>query len=904
VFRKYKKNGVRVIRKTIGLSIVLAVAFLFNSVGLANDINEDTKTDIESMKYEINISQRSVEDALKTLAKQTGIQLLFPFDLVNTLNAHPVKGQYGVMEALEILLQDTGLYGGLTDSGVITISQNGFNKNGKGKRMNTNKRKNLLATFVALFASGATVQANAQNEYGESATAQNVLDEIIVTSEKREQNVQDVPVAISAFSAGMLEARGIVTAQDLQFVVPGLTIGEDFRGPAKVTIRGVSSENPFPGGDPGVPVHINGHYTQNPAYVLRDMLDVERVEVLRGPQGTLYGRNAIGGNINIITKRPTDTVEGTVSANIGNYEKHLVQGVVSGPLSDTLRARLAVSDDKRDGYVRNVGVQGDDRQTSDYTSVRGALEYDLTDNTQLYLNAYYFKDKGNSGQRLISEYPLDATLFGGPNYYILNSAGSNPSSSDPFQVSDNTPPEQLKKSKGVSVDFSWNLGGVEFRSLSAYDETTWEGSADKDGSAVVNRENIFVTPLETYTQEFQLLSTGDDDLSWVVGAFYYNEESDYHFESLREQSTFDADGNGVVDQNDPRFVISGDSGNEAMSLGAFGQLNYLLTERSELVAGLRYSKDKKENNEPGVSIATEGQPFPPPVIFKFGLRDDDWSKVTGKLGINYHLDDDVMIFGSYSRGYKAGGFNFAQENSYNPETVDAYETGLKARWLDARLQTNLAAFYYKYEDKQDFQAFFDPVLGLAPFSIVNASSATNYGVELEIQAYVTDAFFIDVSLGYLNAEFEEFATADTLRPALQNLNLSGNKLPFSPEWKAYLGIQYDWSLGDGMGGLSARLDYSWTDDQYSNAFNRDANTAGLNAGSADFLPSYYLVNASLQWKSVDDVWNVNLYVKNLTDEAILSNSFVAPLTDTTQEVHANYFAPRTYGLKMTYNFWP
>ena len=271
----------------------------------------------------------------------------------------------------------------------------------------------FLLKSASVLALGAVALPVLAQEAAVEEDAQVQLDTVIVTGEKRPENVQTVPVAISAFATEQLDARGIVSVQDLQATVPGLTISENIQaGTAKITMRGIGSENFSAGGDPGVPLHVNGHYSQFTSYVLRDMIDVERVEVQRGPQGTLYGRNAIGGNINIITKRPTENLEVLLSADIGNYDKRLLQGVLSGPLSEAVRGRLVVSDERRDGYVENLSG-GEDLDSSHYTSVRGALEIDLSDNLEAYLNGYWFEDKGAHAVRVTSDYPSSAAYFGG-----------------------------------------------------------------------------------------------------------------------------------------------------------------------------------------------------------------------------------------------------------------------------------------------------------------------------------------------------------------------------------------------------------------------------------------------------------------------------------------------------------
>lgn len=710
------------------------------------------------------------------------------------------------------------------------------------------------------------------------------LEEIIVTAEKREQKLQDVPSAISAFSAEMLEFRGIDKPQDLQFSVPGLSIGKQNNtgGTAKATIRGIGTENYQPGGDPGVPIHINGHYTQSTAYVFRDMIDVDRVEVQRGPQGTLYGRNAIGGNINIITKRPTSEFEGQIGVDVGNYNKHYVQTVLSGPFTENLRGRLVIADSERDGYVKDVGIVGDDRNNSDYSSARGALEFDVTDNIQIYINAHYFDDKGSPYARRLDDNP------------------ANLANTEVYKVRTNTPSKQTDKSNGASIDVSWSFGDMEFRSLSAYDDTVKSTILDTDNSDTRSTEFGFELGYKTLTQEFQLLSTDDSPLQWVTGLYYYREDSQLIFDLKLDEADTNAD--GVIDDADPRWVYAPTYDINASSLAAYGQVDYALTDQLKVVAGLRYTKDEKDrigtldfSFDDGSSGSLFGGYFIAPSLTSLWDNGggNEWEEVTGKLGLNYDMDEDLMFYISYSRGYKAGGYDADQDDPYDPETLDAYELGMKSQWLESRIQLNMAAFYYRYNDKQDFQRFFDN--GISKFRILNASSVRSSGVELELQAYLTDALFVDGSITYLSAEFEEYDSIDNSFPALGLQDLSGNKLPLSPEWKFNIGVQYDWDLDGGFGHLTLRGDYVWVDDQYGNAFNRDGTEL---LGDGDLMPSYHIANAQLRWESVGGAWLAKLYVANLTDETVVSNAYVATPTD----VNQSYLAPRTYGVKLSYKY--
>ena len=285
----------------------------------------------------------------------------------------------------------------------------------------------------------------------------------------------------------------------------------------------------------------------------------------------------------------------------------------------------------------------------------------------------------------------------------------------------------------------------------------------------------------------------------------------------------------------------------------------------------------------------------PPYVFTGGGDKDDWSKVTGKLGLNYHVTDEAMVYVSYSRGYKAGGYNTTQASAYDPEFLDAYEAGLKSRWLDNQLQLNLATFYYDYQDKQDKQRTLVAGLPSLPL-LTNASAATVQGVELELQAYIVEGLQIDLSLGYLDATFDEYDNFDTAFPALGVQDLSGNKLPYAPEWKLHVGAQYEWILDGNNGSLTARADYSWVDERWVNGFNRPADGAVLTDG--DLLDDYSMVNARLQWESTDSTWTAEIYGKNVTDEVVQTHVFEV----SGPSAVGTFLPPRTYGLKLAYNF--
>ena len=823
-----------------------------------------------------NIPRQAADDSLPVFGQQADVTVIYPFEWVKDHHTNRLQGEYSVTHAVAILLDNTGLQAQFSPEGHLVITQVDETK---GKNMNTNKRKTVLATMVGLFAAGGMSAAMAQESMGESARPQNVLDEIIITAQKREQNLQDVGLAVTALNSDALNARGVDSPYDLQFSVPGLTLGNTVIGAAQVTLRGVGMENIFLGGDPGVPMHVDGHYLQSTAYMLQDFLDIERVEVLRGPQGTLYGRNAIGGSINIITKRPTDQFEGLITVNAGNYNKRLLQTVLSGPISDALRGRLVVSDEKRDGYVENVSdLGGEDLDSSDYTSIRGSLEFDLGDNVSALLSGYHYKNKGKTvSARWDFDYP---TTFGAGfiNYYDSNAAGTNITATDPGKVRVNQiDGDNISTAEGGSIDIDWDLGGVILRSLTAYNQNRHADTVDLDNSDVVTAHQFDDSSDEIFTQEFQLLSDGANDIKWIVGLFYYDEKG-------RFREEFDWDNLFVNDGT--KFIAEVGRDVEAKSTAVFGQLDYSITQSAEVIFGLRYTEDEKafvySQLFPDFGLITvDGGPVLTPGT-------DDWAETSGKLGLNYHLDDNTMLYISFSTGYKSGGFN-ATAPSYDPETVDAYEAGLKGTWNDQRVQANLSAFYYDYTDKQEFKR--DPGLGFA--AITNAGAATIWGVELETKANLMDGLLIDLSAAYLNAEYDEFDTQDGLNRDLGVQDLSGNSVSRSPEWKVHLGVEYAWLLGE-RGSIVARIDTSWVDEQYSSPFNRR---------DRDFIPSYSRTNAQLRWDSVDELWQATAYIRNLEDKDVIVNRFDATtLQGIPAPFSTQYAPPRTFGVSLTRHF--
>ncbi|WP_417320177.1 TonB-dependent receptor [Emcibacter sp.] len=762
---------------------------------------------------------------------------------------------------------------------------------GKGAKY----RSALLLSSVAMM-SGAGVYFPAVAQEKDTQSEHMMLEEVVVTATKVEKSVQDIPLSITALTAESMKVRGIENANDLQRVVPGLVVTDSGNTAgngisSNVAIRGVSTPNSTPGGDPGIPVYIDGHYIQASSFAMRDMLDVQRVEVLRGPQGVLKGRNASGGSIELITNRPTEELEGSFSVDVGNYNRREVRGVLSGPISDRLRVRVAFSDEASDGYVENVSplAPRKDLMYDDSTSIRVSAEYDLADNFEVFLSGYNYKDTGNSTVFMVTgEYDRTSAYFATlPLDYV------NPTNTDPYKVRANSPHENYDFGQGVSLDMTWDLSGVILKSLNAFNESRSEIVLDLDmtDTAPDVLWGNFVD-YQTYSSEFQILSDGESDLQWVAGLFYYTETSS-------TVADFDADpaifGAHFTETNDPIPTL------DSTAFGVFGHANYQVTDKIELIAGARYSYDKKG------MIRGLIRSFGDFVLGDTSGQTDlekDWNKVTYRAGVNYHLNEDVMLFGSYSVGYRAGGFNaFAfQELSYEPESIKAAEIGFKSRWMDNQIQLNVSAFRNSYSDKQETvsKIIRDEEGNALDFvtSIQNSATATVTGVEMEFLALVTDNLTVDASAGYLDATYGELFAADGDRPQLGIFDLSGNKLPLAADWKFNIGVQYSLPLkNEDWGTLTFRVDYNWVSEYFTSYFNRSLETS---PPYADNVPGHDNVNARITWNSKDWNWRAELYALNVTNEADLINQ-----TPTYHNAGVNYVVytkPRMYGFRLTHSF--
>ncbi|MDX3901137.1 MAG: TonB-dependent receptor [Sphingobium sp.] len=696
-------------------------------------------------------------------------------------------------------------------------------------------------------AAQASEKANAA-----SPPADSVGDEIIVTAQKRAQNLRDVPIAISAISGDSLQTSGTTRVSDLGTAVPNAQAGATL-GVTSVFLRGIGNSDLSLGSDGSIAYYADGVYIARPRAQTASFFDVERIEIVRGPQGDLYGRNATGGAINVITRKPGDTFGGNLQASYGNYDAVNVQGGVDVPLvPGVISARVAGYYNDHSGYGKNLATGRDIDNQHEYAG-RVTLVAKPTSDLSIELIGDYFKANDRLGgwhylAQGRPDVPLTAALVGGtiaPN---------------PRDIANETDPLRVQESYGVTGTIKYDLSNaLTLKSITAYRESNSNIASGLSGGTGVGLDLHQKEGQNQFSQELQLLADLDR-LQLVLGAYYFHERID-----------------GDVFLTLPTVpvpILRQQGYGEADAYALFANANFKLTDRLAVIGGLRYSYEKKQSVGaftllPAAAVPTGG--------------DKGWSAVTPKIVVQYKPIDNLMVYASASNGFKSGAFTIGVPGpAVNPEKLWSYEVGLKASALDGALQANLAAFYYDYTDLVVFK-----VVGVTTIT-QNAAKARNKGFEAELVARPNGNWRFTGSFGYLDARYTEYSTSDPVYPGTPAQDLNGKRLSRAPEFSVRVGAEYGVDIGRGR--LTISSDLSMKSKTFFTPFN-DRNA---------YQPSYTLVNAQIGYKS-DRGWRIGVFGNNLTDKTVREYSIVS--SDILGYPRLGSLnAPRTYGVQLGWDF--
>ncbi len=708
------------------------------------------------------------------------------------------------------------------------------------------------------------------------------IEEVIVTAERREANLQEVPVAVSSFSSENLESAQVSTIGDLQSMVPNLSIHSGDANNAVVYIRGIGQIDSVAFFEPGVGIYLDDIYLGRAQGAFLDVVDVERIEVLRGPQGSLYGRNSVGGAIKYVSAQATDEFSGNISAHLGNYNRQDIKATISGPLSNTLKGRLTLATMEHEGYSVNRfdGQRDGDR---DNKFARAVLQFDPSEEFSLQLAMDYSDSDPKRSRTPAKETPINIIL--GPSF---------PADSDPFVVNADFNTVEQTETKGVSLNASWALNEQwSLKSITSYRELDYGTELDLDGTPVNAFGIYYFNEQEQSSQEFQL-QYQSDHMSLVTGLYYFNEQG----------QTFD----GGVFAN----IFSASSGDgffETDSYAVFGQLDIDINEQLTAIAGFRYTKETKSYRRTAESFNLIALSASNPALanpdsellravrgqgtVSSGNPDDaDFSNFSPKVGLKYQLSENTNLYASYSTAFKAGGFNGRVTSDaltpFDEETLVSLEAGLKTQLWDDRLRINAAVFRNQYDDLQlsSFEASADGGSILPVFT--NAGKAVMKGAELELTALLSNALTVNLNIGYLDAEYREYIAGDPTSNQLIDIS-NQRELVNAPEWDTQLGLRYDFAAWD-WGQLSFLTDISYRSKTY------------LEVNSQETLAQngYSIVNAAFILAAEDGQWNVMLGAKNLSDKRYRSHAF--DISAFPGVMLGYYSAPKTYALSATYNF--
>ncbi len=785
------------------------------------------------------------------------------------------------------------------------------------------------------------------------APEQGGIQEIVVTAQKRAENVQDVPIAISAFTSEALTERSVTSVASLSNIAPNVTLdaGTPFSGSSAVLsayIRGIGANDFAFNIDPGVGIYLDGVYLARSVGANQDLPDVERIEVLKGPQGTLFGRNTIGGAISIVTHDPGKDFRFKGDVTAGRFGLIQTRGTVDLPLSDSLSSSIAFSTKNRGGYLRRLAFPGASGFASTPITSYKAAGYDnIGLGTEGGDNSWNLRGKlkfGNGGafratltgdysnvdqsqlaNKLIATTPAVFagtyncaiaepvpvgtncgggppsfaylggigglnTIFDNPTVYGVNSDANPANNRLPYDnrfVTNNIDTSYANgnnysklKAYGGALTLEYDLAeSLSLKSITAYRELHWNVGMDIDGSPLNFLHTSFTMNQWQFSQEFQLLGSAlDKKLNYVLGAYYFKEAGDLH-----DYVTF---AEGLLQVDGPNDLAT-------KNYAFFGQVDWKLTEQLGITVGGRYTHEDKSfegfqsdangltykilnflagigagppacaNINPITDACRIAAGFPnagqPLRYYIAGTQKKVFNNFSPKIGVQYHPNDDVMVYASWSKGYKTGGWTTRLSNplptapDFNEEKATTYELGLKSTLIDRRLQVNAAVFQTEYKGIQlNFQQ------GVSP-TIQNAGDARIKGFEIEVTAAPTDSFKINGSIGYLDAKYTSVLTQAQVAPnPFQAGVLPGGELPKTPKWKFNISPRYELRMGNG-GKIIALADYTHT----SSLWNDTERAFLLQRPSTDIL------NGSIAYRDPSDHWDITVGMTNITDTRYL-----------------------------------
>lgn len=720
---------------------------------------------------------------------------------------------------------------------------------------------------------GAAWSAVSTGAYAQTSPAQEEaaqVEDVVVTARRREESLQDVPVAVTAVSGEQLEAKGSADITELARSTPSLTLNAA-RGSNSTLIsfiRGVGQQDPLWGFDPGVGLYIDDVYVARPQAAVLDIFDVERIEVLRGPQGTLYGRNTIGGAIKYVTRRiDADEPEGSIRASYGSYNQRDLVASANLPFSDRFAVSGSLARYLRDGFGTNLNT-GNDHYNKDVTAARASAEWKPTDTLFFRLAGDIVNDDSNArhGHRQIAPIPGDE--------YDTNAGAGD---------------QNRVQTRGLSLTGEWTVNDMlTLKSVTAYRDGFTRGNIDFDNLPGPILDIPAAYDDDQFSQEFQALFSAGR-LSGVAGVFYLDANASGAFDT-------------VVGLANLTTLTAGSVATKSYSV--FGDLSYDVTDALSVSVGGRFTHDEKEGTVFRQQYLGIRSPrFGNNAAVLLGAprtnytRTREFEKFTPRVSASYKFGDDLTAYASWGQGFKSGGFDMrgdavlypATVNGYDPETVETVEIGLKGSLFDRRLSFATAIFDSSYEDQQITTQY--PAGATVASVVDNVGSSSIRGWEFEGRLRASQNLTIRGTLSYIDAQFDQFlayvptASGNTACPTLVGcvIDVSSQRdFQNTPEWTGSIGATYNWFLGNGsMVSFLPSIAYRSEYQQF------ETPAPLLDQGA------YWMYDASLVWTSASDKLTLGLHGKNLGDERYKVGGYSFPGALTGDSVIAFYGAPRT-----------